>query len=41
MAELNGILYIATGHEGYVDASVGQGHQGLLVIAVDQQYHDG
>ena len=21
--------------------SLGQGHQGLLVIAVDQQYHDG
>ena len=37
MTELNGILYIATGHEGYVDASLGQGHQGLLVIAVDQQ----
>ena len=37
MTELNGILYIATGHEEYVDASLGQGHQGLLVIAVDQQ----
>ena len=37
MAEINGILYIATAHEGYVDPSVGQGHQGLLVIAVDQR----
>ncbi len=36
MAEINGILYIATAHEGYVDPSVGQGHQGLLVIAVNQ-----
>ena len=36
MAEINGVLYIATGHEGYVDDSVGQGHQGLLVIAVKQ-----
>lgn len=36
MAEINGVLYIATGHQGYVDDSVGQGHQGLLVIAVKQ-----
>ncbi len=36
MAEINGVLYIATSHDGYVDPFVGQGHQGLLVIAVDQ-----
>lgn len=34
-AEYNGVLYFVTGHEGYVDASVGQGHQGYLLIAVD------
>jgi hypothetical protein len=36
MTETNGTLYIVTGHEGYVDKSVGQGHQGFLMIAVDQ-----
>ena len=36
MTETNGTLYIVTGHEGYVDESVGQGHQGFLMIAVDQ-----
>ena len=35
MAESNGKLYIVTAHEGYVDASVGQGHQGFLLIEVD------
>ena len=35
MAESNGKLYIVTGHEGYVDDSVGQGHQGFLMIEVD------
>ena len=35
MAEQNGKLYIVTGHEGYVDESVGQGHQGFLMIEVD------
>ena len=39
MTETNGTLYIVTGHEGYVDESVGQGHQGFLMIAVDQ-FHD-
>lgn len=34
-AERNGTLFIVTGHEGYVDASVGQGHQGFLMFAVD------
>ena len=36
MAEYNGMLYIATGHEGYVDPAYNQGHQGLLVIAVNE-----
>lgn len=36
MTELNGTLYIATGHEGYVDESVGQGHQGLLLVMMDE-----
>lgn len=36
MSEYNGTLYIVTGHRGYVDPSVGQGHQGFLMIAVDQ-----
>lgn len=34
--EYNGTLYIVTGHQGYVDESVGQGHQGFLMIAVDE-----
>lgn len=37
MTEHNGILYIVTGHEGYVDDAVGQGHQGFLMIEVDEQ----
>lgn len=36
MEEANGILYIVTGHEGYVDPEYNQGHQGLLMIAVDE-----
>ena len=38
MTEINGTLYIATAHQGYVDESLTPptGHQGLLVIAVDQ-----
>lgn len=35
MAEQNGKLYIVTGHQGYVDESVGQGHQGYLMIEVE------
>lgn len=35
MAEYNGRLYIVTGHEGYVDDRVGQGHQGFLMIEVN------
>lgn len=36
MTERDGILYIVTGHQGYVDEEVGQGHQGFLMIAVDE-----
>ena len=36
MTETNGTLYIVTGHQGYVDSSVGMGHQGFLMIAVDK-----
>ena len=36
MTEYDGTLYIVTGHEGYVDAAYNQGHQGFLMIAVDQ-----
>ena len=35
MTEVNGMLYIVTGHEGYVDSRYGQGHQGFLMIGVD------
>ncbi|MBR6897963.1 MAG: hypothetical protein IKN24_07310 [Lachnospiraceae bacterium] len=36
MTELDGMLYIVTGHEGYVDERYGQGHQGLLMMAVNE-----
>ncbi len=36
MAEYGGKLYIVTGHRGYVDSSVGQGHQGFLMIEVNK-----
>lgn len=36
MSENNGKLYIVTGHEGYVDDAYGMGHQGFLMIEVDQ-----
>ncbi|MCQ2465813.1 MAG: leucine-rich repeat domain-containing protein, partial [Oscillospiraceae bacterium] len=39
--EHNGKLYVVTGHEGYVDASVGQGHQGFLMITVDEETLEG
>lgn len=37
MAEHGQNLYLVTGHEGYVDDSVGQGHQGYLMIRVDKK----
>lgn len=36
MTSYNGMLYIVTGHEGYVDDYYGQGHQGFLMITVDE-----
>ena len=36
MTEYDGTLYIVTGHQGYVDPVYGQGHQGFLMIAVDE-----
>ena len=36
MDESNGILYLVTGHEGYFDERVGQGHQGFLMYAVNE-----
>ena len=35
-ARANGKLYIATGREGYVDPNYGQGHQGMMLIAVTE-----
>lgn len=40
-AEYNGKLYIVTGHEGYVDPTYNQGHQGFLMIAVDEATMEG
>lgn len=37
MTEHNGTLYIVTGHQGYVDPTYNQGHQGFLMIAVDEE----
>ena len=36
MVEVNGTLYITCGHRGYVDESVGQGHQGMLLFTIDE-----
>ena len=36
MTEVDNKIYIVTGHEGYVDSAVGQGHQGYLMIEVDK-----
>lgn len=36
MTEVNGKLYIVTGHEGFVDEQYNQGHQGFLLIEVDE-----
>lgn len=40
-AEYNGMLYIVTGHEGYVDDRYGQGHQGFLMLSVDESTMEG
>ncbi len=36
MVEVGGKLYLATGHRGYVDPDVGQGHQGYLLVEIDK-----
>ena len=36
MTEVDGKLYIVTGHTGYIDEAVGQGHQGFLMLEVDE-----
>lgn len=35
-AEVEGKLYVMTGRQGYVDKTVGQGHQGKLLICMDE-----
>ena len=37
MDEVNGKLYVVTGREGYVDESVGMGHQGMMLIRMDEK----
>lgn len=37
MTEYNNKLYIVTGHEGYVDPAYNQGHQGFLMMEVDEK----
>ncbi len=37
MTEKDGNLYLVTGHEGYVDAEYGQGHQGFLMYEIDKK----
>ena len=41
ITEVDNKLYIVTGHEGYVDSSIGQGHQGFLMIEVDKNNLNG
>ena len=36
MTEADGILYVATAHEGYIDPQYGQGHTGFLMVRVDE-----
>lgn len=37
MTEQDGKLYVVTARRGYVDESVGQGHQGFYMVAVDEE----
>ncbi len=41
MTEYNGTLYVVTGHEGYVDPTYNQGHQGFLMVAVNESSMQG
>ena len=36
MCEVNGKLYVVTGREGYVDENYGMGHQGMMLIRMDE-----
>ena len=36
MTEANGKLFVATGREGYVDPQYGMGHQGMMLISMDE-----
>ncbi|MBO7450789.1 MAG: DUF4214 domain-containing protein [Clostridiales bacterium] len=36
MTEVNGTLYLTTGHQGYVDPQYNMGHQGYLMIAINE-----
>ena len=40
MTDVNGKLYVATGREGYVDPQYGQGHQGMMLIRMDETTFD-
>ena len=40
MTEVNDKLYVITSHEGYVDESVGQGHQGMLLMSMDESTYE-
>ena len=37
MTETGGKLYVVTGREGYVDEQYGQGHQGMMLIRMDEE----
>ena len=37
MTEVDGKLYVITGREGYVDPQFGQGHQGMMLIRMDEK----
>lgn len=40
MTEVDGKLYVATGRQGYVDPNYNQGHQGMMLIRMDETSFD-
>ena len=40
MCEVNGKLYVVTGREGYVDENYGMGHQGMMLIRMDEDTYN-
>ena len=40
MEEVDGKLYLITGREGYVDEQYGMGHQGMMLIRMDEETFD-